>query len=269
MLPLTRWLVFLFSLAPGYSWAQSNLEKAISIQSIQVSAGVYEIRASNRWRGPLQVQITLSPNSSNVSTSAILPQRWDLGASQTKGLFRISPINPERPGNFGLVVEAVPGSSGAEHQANYPYRWPLINDVGRMDQGFGGTHSHSDAENFYAIDLTAPPGTPIVASRPGKVMAVEDGFSRGGLDPALMSQANFVRILHEDGSMASYVHIAHRSARVVAGQSVVAGQQLAALGGVGYASGPHLHFVVQVNTGMELISVRFKMFQPQGVSKGL
>ena len=269
MLPLTRWLPCLLLLLPGYAWAQSSLEKAISVQSIPVSTGVYEIRASNRWQGPLQVQVKLTPNSSNVRTSATLPQRWELGALQSRALFRISPSDPTKPGNFGLLVEAVPGSAAARHQVEYPYRWPLMNDIGRMDQGFGGSHSHSDPENFYAIDITAPLGSPIVASRPGKVMAVEDGYSRGGLDPALMGEANFVRILHEDGSMAAYVHIAHRSARVIEGQAVVAGQQLGALGGVGYASGPHLHFVIQVNTGMKLTSMRFKMFQPKGVTRGL
>lgn len=247
----------------------SNLDRAVEVQANQASPGVHLVRAMNKWSGPLQIHISLATSSINTTPSTQLPQKWTLQPGAWQSLFSMSSNDTSKEGSFGFVVKAVPGAPGARHEANYAYRWPLLNNAGRMDQGFGGTHSHSDPENYYAIDITAPVGSPVVAARPGKVMAVEDGFSRSGLDPALKTQANFVRILHEDGSMAAYVHLAHRSVRVSPGQDVKAGQQLGGLGGVGYASGPHLHFVVQINTDMKLQSVRFKMFQPQGAAQGL
>jgi murein DD-endopeptidase MepM/ murein hydrolase activator NlpD len=35
-------------------------------------------------------------------------------------------------------------------------------------------------------------------------------------------------------------------------------------GNSGYSSGPHLHFVVQVNVGLKIVSVPFKFQDPKG-----
>lgn len=227
-----------------------------------------DVVVQNKVPGPVQVRVRLAAGSNNVAPDVALPGTWVLPASQTARLFGLSSINPSRQASYSLGLEVVPGAPGARH-ADYPYIWPIQGQIGRLDQGFGGSATHQDRQNHYAIDIVAPEGTPIIAARPGTVMVVEDGYWKSGLDRALMSQANQVRVLHDDGSMAVYVHIQHRSSQVRAGQRVEQGQPIARLGGVGFASGPHLHFVVQVNTGMDLQSVRFKMFQPRGAAARL
>jgi len=74
-----------------------------------------------------------------------------------------------------------------------------------------------------------------------------------------------VRILHEDGTMAIYAHLQLDSIRVHAGSVVLAGERIALSGNTGYSSGPHLHFAVQRNAGMHLVSVPI-VFRGEGDS---
>ena len=60
-------------------------------------------------------------------------------------------------------------------------------------------------------------------------------------------RANVVRVLHDDGTMALYVHLNWNTIRVVPGQRVRRGEYLADSGNTGFTTGPHLHFVVQRN----------------------
>jgi hypothetical protein len=95
-------------------------------------------------------------------------------------------------------------------------------------------------------------------------MQVVDTFTQGGTDAALKERMNLVRVLHADGAMGLYAHIAPGSARVQPGDGVQAGQVLAAVGSVGWSTAPHLHFSVQVNDGRELLSLPFRMSAPDG-----
>ncbi|MGH8122926.1 MAG: M23 family metallopeptidase, partial [Rudaea sp.] len=71
-------------------------------------------------------------------------------------------------------------------------------------------------------------------------------------------RANNIRIVHADGTMAVYAHLELESARVQVGEHVHGGQTLALSGDTGYTTGPHLHFCIQRNANMELISVPFE-----------
>ena len=85
-----------------------------------------------------------------------------------------------------------------------------------------------------------------------------------GADPKYQSRANAVRILHEDRTMAVYAHLQADSVRVTPGQRVERGAWLANSGNTGFSTGPHLHFAIQRNTGMDLVSVPFEFAGPDG-----
>jgi murein DD-endopeptidase MepM/ murein hydrolase activator NlpD len=105
----------------------------------------------------------------------------------------------------------------------------------------------------------------VLAAREGVVMQIADDFRGAGLDlEKYGARANFVRVLHTDGSMGLYAHLAPESARVGPGARVRAGQVIGEVGSTGYSTGPHLHFVVQVNRGLKLESVPFRMQGPSG-----
>src|SRR5690606_32818975 len=113
--------------------------------------------------------------------------------------------------------------------------------------------------------FAAPEGTPVLAAREGVVMQVESNFDRAGLDREKYGgRANFVRVVHDDGTMALYAHLKPEGVLARVGQRVRAGQQIGMSGNTGFTTGPHLHFVVQVNRGMRLVSIPFRMSGPSG-----
>nr|WP_307817726.1 M23 family metallopeptidase [Nocardia acididurans] len=100
--------------------------------------------------------------------------------------------------------------------------------IGAFTSGFGprwGTF-HS------GIDIAAPLGSPIYSVAAGTV--IEAGPAQGfGL---------WVRIRHDDGSIAIYGHMYDFFVSV--GERVPAGMQIARVGNRGDSTGPHLHFEI-------------------------
>src|SRR5690606_7523916 len=151
-------------------------------------------------------------------------------------------------GGLGLRLDSVPGSVNAR-PLDYEYLLPLHPGAPRVEQARGGGHSHVDAENHYAVDFAAAPGSTGLAAREGVVMQVE-AAPVGASDASTgHGRANVVRILHDDGSMAVYAHLQPGGALVRPGQRVRRGQPIALSGNTGASTGPHLHFAVQANRG--------------------
>ena len=83
------------------------------------------------------------------------------------------------------------------------------------------------------IDMACPQGTPIYATRAGKVTTAS--YQAGGA-------GYYVSINHGDGFSSIYMHMTNYV--VSSGQSVAAGQLIGYVGSTGVSTGPHLHFGV-------------------------
>ena len=81
------------------------------------------------------------------------------------------------------------------------------------------------------IDMACAQGTPIYATRAGKVTTAS--YQAGGA-------GYYVSINHLDGFSSIYMHMTHYV--VSAGQSVSQGQLIGYVGSTGISTGPHLHF---------------------------
>lgn len=156
------------------------------------------------------------------------------------------------PFDFGYVI----GVPGAEHAPKGPYRAPFANARSfPVSQAAPDQFTHIDPASRYAIDFAMPEGSAIHAAREGVVINVAHSFYRGGLSPSNQDEANFVQIMHDDGTNAIYAHLQMDSVRVQPGQRVARGEYIANSGNTGFTSGPHLHFVVLRNAGMRSVSV--------------
>lgn len=95
---------------------------------------------------------------------------------------------------------------------------------------------YGDRRFHYGVDLSAPQGTPIYASRGGVVTTT--AYEAGGA-------GYWVSINHLDGFSTRYLHMTHYI--VSPGQYVAAGQVIGYCGSTGGSTGPHLHFGVYYN----------------------
>ena len=223
----------------------------------------YEVSVRNHAPGPMQVHLGLA-RASNLRAVPALPLEAVLPAGTQRVLARLYPLDPRQESRFDLDLRQLPGDPRAR-PADVEYRLPFDHQQVRIDQAFGGRFSHADAENRYAVDFALPEGTPVLAAREGVVLQVESDFSGTGLDRERYGgRANYVRILHADGSMALYAHLKPEGVLVRVGQRVRQGQQIALSGNTGFSTAPHLHFVVQANAGMHLASIPFRMFGALG-----
>ena len=236
-------LLVLLSL-PVYAVTQLTVNRQSQENAVGIETDLF---------GSVQIQLI------NTKTGALLADT----VLEGPGIFSIGNLPPDSLNH--LTLQAVPGRPSKVD--NYIYRLPLSENADwRISQGFHGQASHHDDLNEYAVDFDLLLGTPVLAARTGIVMEVIDDFpDNSGTRHSGLEQANIIRIQHDDGSMAVYGHLLQNSAVVIPGQWVVAGAVLGQSGNSGYTHGPHLHFVLQVNTGMQLRSVPFTMKDAHGL----
>jgi murein DD-endopeptidase MepM/ murein hydrolase activator NlpD len=241
--------------------------------ALQESDGRLQAWAENSLAGPIEVLLyQVSAPQGGPSPTSARARDASLGANPplpahtvVPGMQRAMVATLVGDGSAYLQMDVVPGDPNANPR-DVEYLYPLRLGDARIEQGYGGVYSHNDAQNRHAVDFAADIGTTVIAARAGTVMQVEGDFDRGGLNAEKYTgRANFVRIVHDDGTMALYAHLKHDGVLVRVGHRVRKGQAIGLSGNTGYTSGPHLHFVVQVNRGMKLESIPFRMFGPGGI----
>lgn len=165
--------------------------------------------------------------------------------------------------DYGYVI----GDPAATHQPPGPYRAPFAAAQSfQVTQAPPDAITHRDAGSRHAIDIAMPVGTAVHAARDGLVINVAHKFFRGGTTQEVRDEANFVQILHDDGTTAVYAHLQLDTVRVRPGQRVSRGEYIANSGNTGYSSGPHLHFVVLRNAGLKSESVPVTFAGPGGAA---
>ena len=216
-----------------------------------------EILLRNRLHGTLAARVVLD-EARNLVSDPELPAVIEIPAAGEASIV-LGALDERRGWSYRLRTEAVPGPLDPEPE-DVEYGRPIPDGIAlHIGQGAGGDFSHDEPHSRHAVDIALPVGTPVLAARAGVVMDAESHHHRAGLDRDRDGpRANFVRILHADGTMAVYAHLDYLGVSVRPGQRVADGDRIGTSGNTGYSTGPHLHFAVQVNRGMELVSIPFR-----------
>jgi len=154
-------------------------------------------------------------------------------------------------------------SSVTKNIDSYIYELPFKKGAEyKVEQGYGGLFSHV---NSAALDFGMPSGTPVYAAREGTVYAYKDNNDEGGFSPKYKNKANYIIILHDDGSYGCYWHL-QKNGVLVKGGRVVKGQQIGLSGATGFVFRPHLHFSVKRKLNYEMDSfIRTKFRTTKGI----
>ena len=203
--------------------------------------------------------------------------RFDLAPQNLRLDTRSPHVGVYPNGQRTLAFRGVIPNGSATWDASYTTRWAFGDAVGDPDrahvyalpfqrgttrtlvQGYNGRFSHHGS---FALDFDLPRNTKVTAVRDGIVVATESRYGDGKAEAAYRNRANYVHVLHADGTLAQYVHLERNRVAVRVGQRVERGQVLGYSGTSGYSAGPHLHFeIVRLTPALtyESIPVRFRI----------
>lgn len=207
--------------------------------------------------GPIEVAVYWEKRQNSIAQPQ-LPNHFIVPYGNSPALFMVFPADRSQPIQYAFQYSYILGRVLTNYQSKLQYRPPIAPHARfQISQAFNGSVSHTDQQNRYAVDIMMPFNSPVFAAHDGIVLEIEDDYPEAAPLPKI-TEANNIRVLHKDGSMAVYAHLASDSAQVKLGSSVIKGQLLAYTGNSGLLNGPHLHFAVQINQGMELVSVPFE-----------
>lgn len=223
-----------------------------------------ELVADNACFCPAEVAVRLT-QPANVAGFDEDEKVSVIAAREPTVIANLKPANRSAVMTFGYDYRAFLGEPGVKHAPMEPYRVPFaLSQKFMVTQAYPDHVTHTDAASAYAVDIALPVGTQIYAARAGTVIEVASQFFEATSDPDKATQANIVRVLHPDGTMAIYAHLNWDSIRVRPGQIVKRGEYIADSGNTGVSSGPHLHFVVQRNAGLMHESLPIEFAGPGG-----
>ena len=221
--------------------------------------GDVELRARNLREFPVTYTLRVSAKHYSVKGPNTVTQTVGPGAARQ--ILLLDGNGGGDKASFEYSIKWTVGRVDARHDDEQLYAFPYSSEKAyRILQGYGSRFSHRGREEF-AIDFDMPTGTPVHAARSGVVARVEESHSKGCWEDDCGQYANFVVVLHSDGTTGEYYHLDKDGALVNVGDTVMRGQKIALSGNTGHTTMPHLHFAVYraVSWGRtQSIEVRFQ-----------
>lgn len=265
--PISRKLILLAAGATAISAlssepataAQQRCQDNIVCMEERETRGGTELLAINRASFPVSVSVYARVRNLQVEPGRSLSRT--LEARQTIRLLTLNPRSPGRPTSLRYWFDWSPGVLKARHQDGYLYRLPYASGESfRVLQGYGSRFSHQ-GDNRYAVDFKMPVGTPVYAARGGRVVKTESRHSKGCWEKGCGKYANYIVILHDDGTTGEYYHLRRNGVLVANNELVEPGQHIGYSGNTGHTTTPHLHFAVyrpRPWSKFESLPVRFR-----------
>jgi murein DD-endopeptidase MepM/ murein hydrolase activator NlpD len=225
---------------PATKQSRSCVEDVFCIHTKMIDDSLY-FSLENKQFVPISVMF-YPDKFENLATDASMPMLKTYGGSRTTPMFTAWLIDPQSRWRQGYRYDWQYGIVGAQHNDAYAYALPY--ERGKkyiMSQGPNGQSTHQ-GKNAYDWDM--PEGTVVRAARDGFVITVIEKHTVGGKSKDMWGKANIVEIIHPDGTMGRYTHLAPHGVLVELGDRVRRNDKIALAGNTGYSKGPHLHFEV-------------------------
>ena len=167
-----------------------------------------------------------------------------------------------------MSFKATFGNPNTTYNKDYKYELPYPKGKKyTIIQTFGGKFSHSKSHSKYAIDFGLAIGDTITAARAGHVFFVKEDSKTHCRTRKCVDMANKIYVLHDDGTMAHYVHLDFDGALVEVGDWVDEMQPIGISGMTGFTTIPHLHFVLY-KSGSISIPYTFKGINKKKLKQG-
>ena len=167
-----------------------------------------------------------------------------LGGKQSRLVMRLKEEGGDRKGRYRISCDWTIGDKDALHDEEQLYLLPYESGKSyRVLQGYSSRFSHIGLEQ-YAVDFNMSVGTPVHAARAGVVARIEETNDIGCWEDGCGAYANYIVIVHNDGTTGEYYHLQQNGALVEVGDHIIAGQRIALSGNTGHTTMPHLHFAV-------------------------
>ena len=200
------------------------------------------LRATNLREFP--ITFTIRVRTRHLVTDGPRTITETLEAEQSRLVMMLREDGGNRKGRYRISCDWTIGDKDALHDDEQLYLLPYESGKSyRVLQGYGSRFSHRGLEQ-YAVDFNMSVGTPVHAARAGVVARIEETNDKGCWDDGCGAFANYIVILHNDGTTGEYYHLAQNGALVEVGDNVVAGEKIALSGNTGHTTMPHLHFAV-------------------------
>lgn len=147
------------------------------------------------------------------------------------------------PGAVALVAFTVSPPQPVHAAGNI--KLPLISGVQYTVTQGNNTQDTHQGLHAWAVDFGMAEGTPIYASRIGRVAMVKADSNLGGCSSTYNPYMNYIVLDHQDGTASTYWHLRYLGSVVSVGQFVQHGQHIGYSGNTGFSCGPHLHFQIE------------------------
>ena len=239
--------------APAATNAECR-DECICVDAIDQGNNV-ELRARNLRDYPITFTLSIrNGDRPHTVTRTLAPQ-------QSEQVLQIQGGGSPGADDVRISYDWTVGDKDAVHDDDHLYALPYASGRSyRVLQGYGSPFSHTGLEEF-AIDIDMPVGTPVHAARGGIVARVEESHAKGCWEDGCGKYANYIVILHSDGTTGEYYHLDRNGAIVSVGDSVSQGQKIGYSGNTGHTTMPHLQFAVDRAThwgNTQSIPVRFQ-----------
>ncbi|MFT4664828.1 MAG: murein DD-endopeptidase MepM/ murein hydrolase activator NlpD [Polaribacter sp.] len=257
--------LLLFISVSIFAQAEPPEAEAIEVYDEKTDKLTIGIFANNSSDTPITVTIDF-PEQKNIKLRVKLPYAAVIPARVTRHHVMDITIIPGKSVSFQYGYGMVMGDTKtAKHDDDFLYHLPFKKGSSfTVGQGYNGRFSHQGTN---AIDFDMDIGTKVCAARAGTVVFTKDDGRKSCQHQSCDADANYIMILHSDGSFGRYVHLDYKGISVKPGQKVKTGEVIASSGNTGYSSGPHLHFevFVPVPNGSITVGTKFKANEGNGI----